>query len=416
LVIVICCVCGTVISCGKQHRDHGLVIMLPPWFSPDEAHPPVKRVFDRFRDMEELEPLLRVSPGKSILLWRKILMMAKERHLPDVMMFKTSWTMDLANRSILQPIPAPLAEEIIAHSNPALIDIAIRDGIVWSVPYDMDVRLIHYRTDLAEKTGLPLPTVGWTYEQFIALAAALTKDTNLDGRIDVWGFATPGARSLSSVAQLLPWAWMVGADVSAREGWPLAEEPLAEALGLYAELRDSLGICPPDLHVLEQLDVYHGLTSGRFAMTEGGSWEIKMMEQGSSFPQFIAQAPLPSWRGGEPVTATDGWAFGVATTDPVRQQAAGRLLKELFSVSHQKEKLAELGWLPVRSEGIDWVRTEMGSAVAWSLERCRSVPGGVDWPRVALAIADALQDVLAGGHTPLHALQSAQRRLEGMEQ
>jgi ABC-type glycerol-3-phosphate transport system substrate-binding protein len=150
-------------------------------------------------------------------------------------------------------------------------------------------------------------------------------------------------------------------------------------------------------------------------MTEGGSWEIKMIGQRSSFREQIAQAPLPVLGDNDPVTAADGWAFGIATTDSAKRRAASRLLTKLFSTSHQKEKLSELGWLPVRTDGIERVSTEMGPAVAWSLQRCRSVPGGIGWPQVAMAIADAMQDVLAGSHDPLYALQSAQERLESTE-
>lgn len=407
LVMVAC----AVVSLCCRRGDTPLEIMLPPWFSPDASHPSVQRVFEAYR-RDNPGFSLRFGPGKADLLREKLLLMAKEKRLPDVVMFKAAWAKDLAARGVLVPLPPDLAHAVAADAVEFVRPVLSDGDTVWAIPYDTDVRLIHYRRDLVDAAGLPRPRIGWTLEEFLRLAQSLTRDSDGDGTADTWGFAAPGARSQSSVAQFLPWAWTMGARTEPDEGWRIDQPPMVATLRLYSLLRDSLGAAPRDLHVLEQADVFQGMVSGRFAMTEGGSWEIAMIRDASPFAAHIAQVPLPTIDGVEPLSCSDGWALGLTTNDPSRRTVAAPLLQALFSASHQREKLRDHGWLPVLQEGIDWVAEELGEEVAWSLRHSRSVPGGKGWTRAASAIMDAMQEVLAGGISPAVALRKAQGRLE----
>ncbi len=406
---VLAAACALLLSCHPSGRS--IEIMLPPWFSPDGTHPSLQAIFDAFR-RENPEVRLRYGPGKADLLWEKLNLLEKEGRVPDVIMFKTSWTHDLAQRGILAPLPARVAGAVVAQANEALVPVVSQGACVWALPYDMDVRLIHYRVDLVAATGLSPPARGWTLDQFVALAQALTKDTNGDGRPDVWGFAVPCARSQTSVAQFLPWAWAFGARLPAEGTWRIDQEGIVRAIATYRALRDSLRVAPPDLHVLEQADVFKGLSEGRFAMTQGGSWEIMMLRTTSRFGDRIAQVPLPSIHGQEPMTSTDGWAFGLTTHDPRRQEVLAPLLEALFSERHQRQKLLDHGWLPTLRQGVVWVEEELGADVAWMLQRCRSAPGGPGWTRASLALGDALQLALTEGSGPAAAVTYAQRRME----
>lgn len=165
--------------------------------------------------------------------------------------------------------------------------------------------------------------------------------------------------------------------------------------------------------MLEQSDVFQGMASGRFAMTVGGSWEIKMFERMSQFGDRIAQAPLPAMGNSRAISSTDGWSLGLTTDDSEKTLHISRFIYILLDDVHQREKLEELGWLPVVKTGIPWVEEILGPEVRYGIESYRSVPGGEGWLQTALSVADALQDVLAKGMDPHDALVRAQRRLEG---
>lgn len=402
--------CIGLVSCCGRPSEH-IEVMLPPWFSPDASHPSILRVFDEYR--EHYPGLtLRFGPGKANLLLEKLLLMAKEGHLPDIIMFKTAWTGDLASRGVLKPLPPALAEAVTDRCLGLLLPVVSGDGHVWAMPYDMDVRLIHYRADLVDSTRLPAPRMGWTFDEFAGMARALTRDIDGDGSIDVWGFAAPGARSQSTVAQFLPWAYALGAQLPLGSRWVVDQPAIAGALGIYAALVDSLRVAPADLCALEQADVYQGVVSGRFAMAEGGSWEISMLRESGAHGPSIRQAPLPTIDGADPVSSTDGWAFGLTTADRMRAAKAMPLLEALLSEQHQREKLLDHGWLPTITQGLHWVDEELGTAVSLSLRGCRSVPGGKGWALTSSALIDALHEVLVGKAGPEQALKNAQRRLE----
>jgi multiple sugar transport system substrate-binding protein len=65
------------------------------------------------------------------------------------------------------------------------------EGKQYGFPYDWAPGAIYVNMDLFEEAGLDLPTEEWTMEQFQEAAVALSKDTDGDGKIDVWGCDVP---------------------------------------------------------------------------------------------------------------------------------------------------------------------------------------------------------------------------------
>ena len=60
------------------------------------------------------------------------------------------------------------------------------------LPWDGHTVLMYYNKDLFAREGLPEPKADWTWDDFLRAAKALTKDTDGDGRIDQFGFISPG--------------------------------------------------------------------------------------------------------------------------------------------------------------------------------------------------------------------------------
>ena len=401
------------LMCQKANHVESLSLMIPPWFAPDASRESVMRAFEEYDSTNGQLPLeIRFGPGKSNLLWQKILLMNKENRLPDMILFKTAWTADLVAKGILRPFPSTLGDSLKSRLMPELIDLVYRNSRLWAAPYDLDIRLIHYRRDLFDSLGIAKPDTGWSLEECIAAAVRLTEDIDGDGLTDRWGLGVPAARSLSTVAQILPFIWTTGGSLKQSHGWKIDQTSVEQALALYRDLKDSLRISPPDLHMLEQADVFNGIATGRFGMTIGGSWEIRMLERMSTYGDRIAQAPLPSIDGNRAISSTDGWSFGLTTDATQKDLHIIRFIYILTGDDHQRAKLAELGWLPVLKCGIPWVEEILGPEVRYGLESYRSVPGGRGWMRTALSITDALQEVLSRDISPRDALLGAQQGLE----
>lgn len=63
---------------------------------------------------------------------------------------------------------------------------------VWGVPHGGNPIALAYNKDLFDEAGVSYPTDDWTYEDMIEAAKKLTKDTDGDGKTDVYGLITSG--------------------------------------------------------------------------------------------------------------------------------------------------------------------------------------------------------------------------------
>lgn len=71
-----------------------------------------------------------------------------------------------------------------------------KDGKTWALPDWALHREIWYRTDVFEENGFTIPT---TQKEMMEIAKALTKDTDNDGQIDVYGYVVPLNRQMNAL-------------------------------------------------------------------------------------------------------------------------------------------------------------------------------------------------------------------------
>ncbi len=114
----------------------------------------------------------------------------------------------------LAPFLSRLAREGYGGSNvyeyfPVLVDIARIDRKIYSIPKDTSPMGVFFNKKMFDEMKVPYPDEdGWTINQFIETAKALTKDLDGDGKNDTWGFAFP-----SWVGIAVPLLWAGGGEV-----------------------------------------------------------------------------------------------------------------------------------------------------------------------------------------------------------
>ncbi len=64
-------------------------------------------------------------------------------------------------------------------------------GKQYLLPKDFSTMGVYYNKKIFDKYGLKYPESGWTWDDFLKTAQALTKDTNGDGKPEVWGIQLP---------------------------------------------------------------------------------------------------------------------------------------------------------------------------------------------------------------------------------
>ncbi|TMV45666.1 sugar ABC transporter substrate-binding protein [Paenibacillus mesophilus] len=75
------------------------------------------------------------------------------------------------------------------------------DGKIYGIPHGINSSALAYNKRLFQENNVPAPTDNWTYQDMIDAAKKLTKDTNGDGKPDVFGFSTASSIALGWI----PW-------------------------------------------------------------------------------------------------------------------------------------------------------------------------------------------------------------------
>ncbi len=237
-----------------------------------------------------------------------------------------------------------------------LTDFFARDGIepteLFVEPYEQCVydgtwygiprggtgnQVIYYNIPMFDEAGVPYPAdPEWTWEDFLALAQELTRDTDGDGEIDQWGFdfwTWPDGGWQTAV-------WQNGGEILNEEhSQCLLDQPAAvEAIQWWADLRCVHNAAPTPGQIPEGLGnpFFAGLT----AMVQSGAWAI------NTFRPAEFEWGIQVWPKGPVAHVSYSKPNTVAIYAQTPQQdASWELLKYLFSEECNRHD-AEVGLWP----------------------------------------------------------------------
>ncbi|MFN2303613.1 MAG: ABC transporter substrate-binding protein [Anaerolineales bacterium] len=117
------------------------------------------------------------------------------------------------------------------------------------------------RTDLLDAAGLGIPT---NYDELLAAAKAMTKDTNGDGKIDVYGWGAPAAANGATWLRFNNFIWQNCGEYFDKQGNLAFDNPnVLEALKRYVAL---LEYAPPDVSGWSWYDGIIAMTAETVAM------------------------------------------------------------------------------------------------------------------------------------------------------
>jgi multiple sugar transport system substrate-binding protein len=132
-----------------------------------------------------IEVQIMEIPGN---FYQKMLVMMAARNAPDLMWMGQGFQA-LAARGVFLDVTDRVAADIKADEfAPEALEWYRYNDRQYGVAFGLDLRLICYNKALFDEAGLPYPTDGWTLDDFIRTARALTLDRDSDGRIDQYGF------------------------------------------------------------------------------------------------------------------------------------------------------------------------------------------------------------------------------------
>jgi multiple sugar transport system substrate-binding protein len=170
------------------------------------------------------------------------------------------------------------------------LEAARYQGDLWGVPTQARVRVVFYNRDMFDAAGEPYPEVGWTLDEFLARAVALTTG---EGEEKVYGFVPLGGHAVG----LRTFLALQGVDLWDEERRPRFDAPdVVAAVTWYANLALAHGVTPV---VMEGEDVTEWgagweerealVREGRVAMWTGFAGRQELWPPGIE----AGMAPLP---------------------------------------------------------------------------------------------------------------------------
>lgn len=253
---------------------------------------------------------------------------------------------------------------------------------VYVMPWNTQVLYVYYRPSMFKAAGVSVPK---TYDEFLTACQKLTRDTNGDGKTDVYGFGMRG-----STGGQEPW----GSFIYARGGTfdkmtsPEAIQGMQDYINLYKK-----GYTPPTAPSDGFNEVIANFKSGKTAMTihHIGSSADMVKTFGDDVDAFVFPAGKGQWtsmgdtenvmfQGSKNKDAAFEWISYLATgkgqeewcktTGNVPVSSKVQQLSEFQNNKFMKVSIAgqpHAGVLPIRDTTTEWISTIWPNTVSSAL-------------------------------------------------
>jgi len=184
-------------------------------------------------------------------------------------------------------------------------------GKLYAIPRDISNLVIYYNKSIFDKYKVPYPKDNWSFQEFLQTALKLTKDTNNDGKIDVYGTSFE-----ENPLFWLPFLWSNGGGLinTNLHSLLISDPESIEALQFYANLRNKYHVAPTKSETgsstMAQLFI-----QGKLAMHISGRWSTPRYRKDITFSWDIAR--FPEAKAGSIVDCdTSGWAISSNSKHP----------------------------------------------------------------------------------------------------
>lgn len=206
---------------------------------------------------------------------------------------------------------------------PKALDAFKYKGVLYAIPRDVSNLVVYYNKDLFDKFQVPYPDNNWNFDDFLSTAQKLTKDTDGNGKKDVFGIGFETFPLFWT-----PFLWSNGGGIVSPDlKTVLVDKPESlEAIQFYADLRNKHHVAPTASEAgsakMTQL-----FMQGKLAMQINGRWSVPRFRKDVDFRWDIAK--FPGGKEGSIVDAdASGWAISRTSE---HKEEAWRLVKFLAS-------------------------------------------------------------------------------------
>jgi len=253
-----------------------------------------------FRDLEaafeerepEVDVQLVVASDRDDLLARLATSFAGGEP-PDLFLINHRFAGQFATRGVLEPL-GPYVERSdvfgLEDLYPEATGAFVFGGGQVCLPQNISSLVVYFNRDLFEQADVPLPEAGWTWDEMVERASALTQDTDGDGEPDVYGLAVG-----PSLIRIAPFVWSNGGELVDDTEHPtrftLDTPEATEALRDFFDLRLVHEVVPTEQEVESEDDAARFL-NGRAAMMMSSRRDTPVFRTIEDFTWDVAPLPV----------------------------------------------------------------------------------------------------------------------------
>jgi multiple sugar transport system substrate-binding protein len=289
------------------------------------------------------------------------------------------------------------ASEVIAEeefADPALDAFRFDGEALTCMPQNISSLAVYYNVDLFEEAGLELPREGWTWDDLLAAAQALTDPAA--GRY--------GVGVEPSVQRIAPFVWSAGGEVVDDEEAPTTltlDDPASrEGLDFFLDLSLVHEVVPPDAEE-QSLGSEERFVAGQLGMYLNSRRPVPTLREGIGDRFAWDVAPVPVAPGGTPVTVLHGDAYCLSADG--RPDTAWRLVEFANTAEGQQIVAASGRTVPSRLDVASspaFLEPDQPPASSQvftdAIPTVRALPNVATWQEAQSQVDEVLVDVFYG--------------------
>lgn len=344
----------------------------------DDTAAKLKPSLDRFTEKTGVKVKLEVIGWND--LYNRILTAVTSGDGPDVLNIGNTWAVTLQETGAFEPVEGALLDAVGGKDR--FLQTSWSTGgaegkTPTSVPLYGLAYNMYYNTKMFKAAGIEKPPVTW--DEFVADAKKLTKDTNGDGKPDQWGFTAAGASVSANSHQAFIRGLQNGGALFDKDGKPtFNSDAQVKGVEQFIDLMATEKVMSPsDAEISQGSQKVDNVINGKAAM---------MFDQ-SPVKNFEARG-FKDW-GVAPIPMVNAGATGPEGT---QSHVAGINLS-VFKNSKNKENAIKLaGWLTSDAEQV---------ALNKAYRSLPVVSGASSDPTFQTAEVKAKRDALANHALPM---------------
>jgi multiple sugar transport system substrate-binding protein len=381
---------------GPEDETTRITVMVSGDAEEIEAYRAVVTAFDR--SQPEIDAELLPFADRDDLIVRLSTSIAGGEP-PDLFLMNYRYYAQFTARDALEPV-GPYLQMSEAFSAEDFFQTSMTpfqwDGEQMCLPQNVSSLVVYYNADLFADAGLPLPAEGWTWNDMVQSAEALTHGDGGDGAAEVYGLGVD-----PEIIRLAPFIWSNGGTLVDDEADPTRfdfDAPAVTAMQRFLDLRSVHGVTPTDVEA-ESEDFETRFLNGRLGMLMESRRVVPTLRTITSFRWDVAPVPILS----EPTSVlhadayciTEGsdakdasWRFVEFALGPEGQRItaeAGRTVPSLRSVA-DSDAFLDPAALPEHSE-----------VFLDQIPRLRAVPVVSTWAEIEDVANGVIEEAYYGG-------------------